>query len=116
MLFNSYLFIFIFLPLALIGWYGMNHFKAYELSKLFLAAMSLWFYGYFNPYYPKSHSEKVNEFKSFMSEPMVCEALHKAKTTGIGIQRRLILCFIRLKMYRVLEILRFLRRKQLENK
>lgn len=51
MLFNSYLFIFIFLPLALIGWYGMNHFKAYELSKLFLAAMSLWFYGYFNPYY-----------------------------------------------------------------
>lgn len=72
--------------------------------------------GYFNPYYPKSHSEKVNEFKSFMSEPMVCEALHKAKTTGIGIQRRLILCFIRLKMYRVLEILGFLRRKQLENK
>ena len=62
------------------------------------------------------HSEKVNEFKSFMSEPMVCEALHKAKTTGIGIQRRLILCFIRLKMYRVLEILGFLRRKQLENK
>ena len=51
MLFNSYLFIFIFLPLALIGWYSMNHFKAYELSKLFLAAMSLWFYGYFNPYY-----------------------------------------------------------------
>lgn len=51
-----------------------------------------------------------------MSEPMVCEALHKAPTTGIGIQRRLILCFIRLKMYRVLEILGFLRRKQLENK
>ena len=51
MLFNSYLFIFIFLPLALFGWYGMNHFKAYEFSKLFLAAMSLWFYGYFNPYY-----------------------------------------------------------------
>lgn len=51
MLFNSYLFIFIFLPLVLIGWYTLNHFKAYEAAKYFLAIMSLWFYGYFNTYY-----------------------------------------------------------------
>lgn len=51
MLFNSYIFIFLFLPLTLIGWYILNHFKAYEPAKLFLAGMSLWFYGYFNPYY-----------------------------------------------------------------
>lgn len=51
MLFNSYIFIFLFLPLALIGWYGLNRLKAYELAKLFIALMSLWFYGYFNPYY-----------------------------------------------------------------
>ncbi|MDE6750511.1 MAG: MBOAT family protein [Lachnospiraceae bacterium] len=51
MLFNSFIFIFIFLPITLIGWYGLNHYKRYELAKFFLTAMSLWFYGYFNFYY-----------------------------------------------------------------
>lgn len=51
MLFNSYIFIFIFLPLVLLGWYGLNHFHKYQLADLFLAGMSLWFYGYFNVYY-----------------------------------------------------------------
>lgn len=51
MLFNSYVFIFLFLPLVLAGWYFLNHLKAYEAAKFFLAGMSLWFYGYFNKYY-----------------------------------------------------------------
>ncbi len=51
MLFNSYIFIFIFLPMALLGWYGLNRLKKYELAKIFLTGMSLWFYGYFNTYY-----------------------------------------------------------------
>lgn len=51
MLFNSYIFIFIFLPFALLGWYGLNHIKKYELAKVFLAGMSLWFYAYFNTWY-----------------------------------------------------------------
>lgn len=51
MLFNSYIFIFLFLPITLIGWYALNHVKAYEPAKFFLAGMSLWFYGYFNVSY-----------------------------------------------------------------
>lgn len=51
MLFNSYIFIFIFLPLVLLGWYGLNSYKKYSLANIFLAGMSLWFYGYFNVYY-----------------------------------------------------------------
>lgn len=51
MLFNSYIFIFIFLPAVLLGWYGLNHCRQYKLANLFLAGMSLWFYGYFNVYY-----------------------------------------------------------------
>ena len=51
MLFNSYIFIFIFLPITLAGWYALNRIKAYESAKFFLAGMSLWFYGYFNIYY-----------------------------------------------------------------
>lgn len=51
MLFNSYIFIFIFLPVVLLGWYGLNRCGQYKLANLFLAGMSLWFYGYFNVYY-----------------------------------------------------------------
>ena len=51
MLFNSYIFIFIFLPLTLIGWYFLNGRGFYQTATCFLAAMSLWFYGYFNPRY-----------------------------------------------------------------
>ena len=51
MLFNSYIFIFIFLPVALAGWYGLNRLGRYRLASLFLSAMSLWFYAYFNVSY-----------------------------------------------------------------
>lgn len=51
MLFNSYIFIFIFLPLVLLGWYGLNHYGKHTLANLFLAGMSFWFYGYFNTSY-----------------------------------------------------------------
>lgn len=48
MLFNSYIFIFLFLPVAIIGYYGMRHWKKYRTANLFLIGMSFWFYGYFN--------------------------------------------------------------------
>lgn len=48
MLFNSYIFILLFLPLALAGYFIWNHFGRYEWGKLWLMAMSLWFYAYFN--------------------------------------------------------------------
>ncbi len=51
MLFNSYIFIFCFLPIVLCGWYGLNHFGRYRSAQLFLLLMSLWFYGYYHPAY-----------------------------------------------------------------
>ena len=51
MLFNSYIFIFIFLPITLLGWYILNAKSQYKVALYFLAGMSLWFYGYFNYYY-----------------------------------------------------------------
>lgn len=48
MLFNSYIFILLFLPLCLIGYFVLNHWKQYKLALGFLLGMSLWFYGYFN--------------------------------------------------------------------
>lgn len=51
MLFNSYIFIFLFLPLALLGWYGLNKLKQYKFAQVYLVGMSLWFYAYFNVSY-----------------------------------------------------------------
>lgn len=51
MLFNSYIFIFFFLPIALAGYYGLNYCRLHRLANVFLIGMSLWFYGYFNVKY-----------------------------------------------------------------
>ena len=51
MLFNSYIFILLFFPLTLAGYYGINKAGHGELSKWFLSLMSLWFYAYFHPAY-----------------------------------------------------------------
>lgn len=48
MLFNSFLFLLVFLPALLAGWYGLNHTGHYHIADLFLTAMSLWFYGSFH--------------------------------------------------------------------
>lgn len=50
MLFNSYIFIFLFLPLCLAGFYILQHRQA-VLAKVWLICFSLWFYGYFNRSY-----------------------------------------------------------------
>lgn len=48
MLFNSYIFVFAFFPICLLGYYCLLRRGMAEAARVFLAAMSLWFYGYFN--------------------------------------------------------------------
>lgn len=48
MLFNSYIFIFCFLPLSVILYFTMNFLRKERLAKAFLILMSLWFYAYFH--------------------------------------------------------------------
>ena len=78
MQFNSYLFIFIFMPLVLIGWYGLNRLRRYRLAEAFLAGMSLWFYGYFNTYYLAIIlvSMVLNYFLSFLLTKIPENAAH----------------------------------------
>lgn len=54
MLFNSYIFVFLFLPICLLGFYLPSNHRGQGRAvpdKLFLIFMSFWFYGYFNPAY-----------------------------------------------------------------
>lgn len=48
MLFNSYIFIFVFFPCCLLFYYGLLKLDKPVAAKVFLVGMSFWFYGYFN--------------------------------------------------------------------
>ncbi len=47
MLFQSYMFVFLFLPVSLAGFYLVGNKRGSRAAKLWLIAMSLWFYGSF---------------------------------------------------------------------
>ena len=47
MLFNSYIFILLFFPICLLGFYGIKQ-KNATAAEIWLTGFSLWFYGYFN--------------------------------------------------------------------
>lgn len=51
MIFNSFEFIFLFLPLVIIVYFVINKFGNYTYSKIWLIVSSLFFYGYYNKYY-----------------------------------------------------------------
>lgn len=48
MLFNSYIFIFLFLPVTLLLWYLCNRLKRYKLAQFIIVVLSLVFYSYYN--------------------------------------------------------------------
>ena len=51
MLFNSFSFILIFMPIVLFFWHGLNGLKKEKLADLFLIAASLVFYGFFSVHF-----------------------------------------------------------------
>lgn len=48
MVFNSYIFVLVFLPLTLAGYFGLHKTNHSDIAKGFLLLMSLWFYAYFD--------------------------------------------------------------------
>ncbi len=51
MLFNSYIFILLFLPLVLFGYYGLGRLNPAKPPLVFLVTMSFWFCGYQDPFF-----------------------------------------------------------------
>lgn len=51
MVFSSYIFMFVFLPIVLVSYYGLSKTQNIKNQHLFLVLASLLFYGYFNIYY-----------------------------------------------------------------
>ena len=82
MLFNSYIFIFTFLPLAVIGYYVLHFFEWKKAAKIWLIGMSLWFYGYNNPMYLLVIGGSV-VFNYLISKLFYCEKIKRAGRRAI---------------------------------
>ncbi len=82
MLFNSYFFIFAFLPLTLLGWYGLNRIGRLRGAQAFLTVMSLWFYAYFNAGY------LALILTSCLFNYLLSFALMRAQKRGAAFQKR----------------------------
>ena len=72
--------------------------------------------GYFNPYNPSPYKEKIKGFERFMACPLCLNAIRNASRQRVNIQRRIILFFIQIKLYPVIGIIGWMRRKQMERK
>lgn len=82
MLFNSVIFIMVFLPAVLLGWYFFQRLEWAGWARIFLVGMSLWFYGYYNIYY------LWILIVSVMFNYICARLLHKSRSMGL---RRLLL-------------------------
>ncbi|MDM8540689.1 MBOAT family protein [Desulfococcaceae bacterium HSG9] len=51
MLFNSFAYLFLFLPIVLYVYYTLNRYRSAMAARCWLAGVSLFFYGYWNPIY-----------------------------------------------------------------
>lgn len=87
MLFNSYIFIFVFLPIVLLGWFGLNKVRLEKTAETFLVGMSLWFYAYFNYsyFFIIVGSCLFNYFYSSVIESLKKKEVNKRILKSIGI-------------------------------
>jgi D-alanyl-lipoteichoic acid acyltransferase DltB (MBOAT superfamily) len=91
MLFNSYIFIFLFLPIVLIGWYGLNRTDHHKTALVFLTGMSLWFYGYFNAAYLILIVVSILGNYAISAVLSLLETRHSSDVTTPGIRRGIFL-------------------------
>lgn len=68
--------------------------------------------GYFNPANTEPYWEKKRKYAMYLEKPIVKEALSTENTVGIGTQRKVVLFFIKHRMFLILDILGKLRKCQ----
>ena len=72
--------------------------------------------GCFNPSSPLSYLEKVLMFENFLSHELVQDAIQNAPREGLNKQRRFILYLVEKKCFRLISLLGWMRKKQLEHR
>ncbi len=95
MLFHSYIFVMLFLPIALLGYYLLNRFKQYHIRNVFLLIMSLWFISYLDVRYLLAVLvSMIGNFGIYLLLKRQ-EAKNKRKTTlALGLSFNLVLLLV----------------------
>jgi D-alanyl-lipoteichoic acid acyltransferase DltB (MBOAT superfamily) len=83
MLFNSYIFIFLFFPLVLVGYYALRYWNKDNVAVAFLIAMSMWFYGYNSIHY------LVILIISIVLNFLIVELMYRTSDKGIVVKKML---------------------------
>lgn len=72
--------------------------------------------GYFNPTNTESYADKKRKYAAYLEKPIVKEALRTRNTAGIGRQRKVVLFFIKHRMYLMLDMMGKIRKWQKEHR
>ena len=72
--------------------------------------------GYFNPTNTEPYKDKKRKYAAYLAKPIVAEALKTKNTAGIGGQRRVVLFFIKHRMFQCLNMIGKMRKWQKEHK
>ena len=72
--------------------------------------------GYFNPTNPEPYKEKKGKYEAYLEKTIVKEALQTKNTVGLGKQRRMIVLFVKNKMFFALNVLGKIRKWQKKHK
>jgi D-alanyl-lipoteichoic acid acyltransferase DltB (MBOAT superfamily) len=96
MLFNSYVFLLAFLPVALVGYYGVAHLYGARAARIWLCLASFVFYGWWNPTLVLLLMGSI-AFNYFLSRYLVGEDAEGSSPQGtiltIGVAANLLLLF-----------------------
>lgn len=72
--------------------------------------------GYFNPTNTEPYADKKRKFATYLEKSIVKEALQTKNTAGIGKQRKVVLFFVKHRMYLMLDIMGKMRKWQKKHK
>lgn len=68
--------------------------------------------GYFSPDNKEKYRIKVEKFDKYMQNKLIQQTLKKANLTDIDYKRKIVLILIKLRFYKIIELLAYLRKKE----
>ena len=72
--------------------------------------------GYFAPNNPESYKVKKQKYKKYLTSPLVQESIKKVNLKNLDLERKIILMLIKLKLFRIINLLAVMRNKQKKSK
>ena len=89
--------------------------KPWFYNRLLYVIITTAISGYFNPDNHEPYSDRKQKYEDYLRKPIVKDALAANNMTGIGWKRRIILFFIRHRIFWILNLMGRVRKLQKEH-